>query len=260
MNQRNVLITGASGGIGYEMAKIFAQNHYGLILVARSRGRLEEMRSEFSTLGVRVVILEKDLTRPNAAQEMYEELSRCNLRVHVLVNNAGFGEYGFFHRIPLQQQLQMMQLHMTVLTELTYLFAQDMIKQQYGRILNVGSISSFISTPMMSVYCATKAYVLAFSEALNSEFKGQGNISVTALCPGFTRTDFIMKAKFGQLETLINRIALPPDFVARQGYEALIRKKPVKVAGGLNVTMALLTRLIPRSWLQLAALMVFKDI
>lgn len=258
MENLNVLITGASSGIGYELLKIFAKKNNNLILVARNRGRLEAIRSELSGQDITVTIIEKDLTQPGAAAAVYEEVVKRNIRVHVLVNNAGIGLYGNFHQLPLQQQMRTIQLNIAALTELTHLFVRDMIVTKFGRILNIGSISSFISTPLMSVYAATKAYVLSFSESLNSELRSKGDISVTALCPGFTKTNFIKEANMGHLEDFVYRIAMSSSVVAQEGYKAVKKGKTIKVAGGLNSFMLILIRLLPRVWLQKLATKVFK--
>ncbi|WP_309118545.1 SDR family oxidoreductase [Paenibacillus sp.] len=258
MIHRNVLITGATGGIGYELAKRFAANRCNLILVARDRARLEEIRSELTAPEIDITIIDKDLTKPLSPSEVYEKTTRRNIRVHVLVNNAGIGWYGPFHQSPLQQQLRMIRLNAAAVTELTYLYAKDMVEDRYGRILNVGSISSFLPTPMMSVYAATKAYVSSFSEALNSELRGHGDISVTALCPGFTKTNFLEKANLQPLAALLDTIALDPAAVARDGYRALQEKKAIRVSGGLNKVLFALTRVLPRSWMRTSAALVFK--
>ncbi|TLS53209.1 SDR family oxidoreductase [Paenibacillus antri] len=258
MKHRNVLITGASGGIGYELAKRFAANQCNLILVARDRARLEEIRSELTAPEVDITIIEKDLTEPMSASEVYEETARRNIRVHVLVNNAGIGWYGPFRESPLRQQLRMIRLNATAVTELTYLYVNDMIEDRYGRILNIASISSFLPTPMMSVYAATKAYVSSFSEALNSELRNQGDISVTALCPGFTKTNFLEKANLQPMEALLGNIALDPAVVARDGYRALLGKKAIRISGGLNKFLYAMIRALPRSWMRTSAALVFK--
>jgi len=259
MENLNVLITGASSGIGYELAKRFAKNSRNLVLVARNREKLEAVRSELSGGGATVTLIDKDLSHPGAAAEVYEEARSRNLRIDVLINCAGVGLYGKFHQCTQEEQVRMLQLNMVALTELTHLCAKDMVERGYGRILNVGSISSFVSTPMMTVYAATKAYVLSFSESLNSELSGRGDISVTALCPGFTKTNFAKEAKLGKLEAWVNRIAMSPSVVARQGYEALRNKKPIQTVGGRNVFLYLWIRWLPRPWLQKAATFAFKD-
>ncbi|HZG77225.1 MAG TPA: SDR family oxidoreductase [Paenibacillus sp.] len=259
MEHRNVLITGAGGGIGSELARRYAKESGRLILVGRDRTRLERLRDELAGGGVSVTILSKDLSVPGAAAEVYEEVARERIPVHVLVNCAGVGAYGEFDRIPLERQVRMIQLNTVALTELTHLFLKDMIERRYGRVLNVASISSFLPTPLMSVYAATKAYVLSFSESLNSEVRAKGDIAVTACCPGFTKTNFIREAKLGGLEATIESLAMRPATVARAGHEAAERRKPVRIVGVANVALYVWTRILPRAWLQRAASIAFRD-
>lgn len=251
MSNRNVLITGASSGIGYELAKIFARERHNLILVARNRTKLEDIKTELTSYGVGIEVVEKDLIRPNAAQELYDHLCQKNIRVDILINNAGFGLRGDFNSLDTKTQLDMIQLNIVALTHLTHLFVQDMVKQGYGRIMNVGSIASFVSVPSMSVYAATKAYVLAFSEALNTELKDKGDIKVTALCPGPTYTNFAKAAKMGDQEELFNKMSLSASFVAEAGYEALKKGKPIEIpATSYAIGTIGFTRLLPRRLLQ----------
>ncbi|HZG86331.1 SDR family oxidoreductase [Paenibacillus sp.] len=259
MENLNVLITGASGGIGRELARAFASKNNHVILVARNEARLEELRAELSALGRVVTVIPKDLTEPGAALDVYDTLERQGVQVHVLVNNAGSGMYGSLEDLSLERQLRMIQLNLAALTELTHRFAQRMVERRFGRILNVGSISSFLPTPMMSVYAATKAYVLSFSEALDAELRGKGDISVTALCPGFTDTTFIRELNMGPLERLVARIAMQPADVARCGYEALRTKKAVAVAGRLNASLLCLCRLLPRAWVRRCMAAIFRE-
>jgi len=247
--KRNVLITGASSGIGYELAKIFANNGYNLILVARNKERLEQLRSELHQ--VKVTILAKDLSSPHAAQELYSQVQALQLPVDILINNAGYGMQGKFHQLDLEKQLNMVHLNIVALMELTHYFVQEMVSRKYGRIMNIGSIASFISTPSMSTYAATKAFVLSFSESLNSELKGKGDLCVTALCPGPTTTNFAQTANIaGDLETAFKRLSLPASFVAQAGYEAMMKKKAVVIPGkrfSLSVTS---TRFLSRNMIQ----------
>jgi len=259
MEHLNVLITGASGGIGYELAKMFASRNNHVILVARDEERLESIRAELSAQGRAVTVIPKDLTEPGAARHIYETLERCGIQIHVLVNNAGGGMYGNFAELSLERQLHMIHLNLMAVTELTHWFAQRMVEHRFGRILNVGSISSFLPTPSMSVYAATKAYVLSFSEALDAELGRRGDISVTALCPGFTNTEFIKDLNMGTLEPLIERIAMQPADVARCGYEALRKKKAVAVAGKRNASLVLVCRLLPRAWVRRCAAAIFRE-
>lgn len=249
MKNKTILITGASSGIGYEFAKIFAKENNNLILIARNKKRLEEIKQELGN-NMDIVIIQKDLSIPGAAQEIYTEVKNMNKSVDVLINNAGFGMQGQFAELSLERQLNMIQLNMMQLTEMTHLFAQSMVENQFGRILNVGSVASFVSTPSMSVYAATKAYVLSFSESLNSELKGKGDISVTTLCPGPTATNFVQAAEMDAYTDLFNRYGIPVARVAKIGYEAMKRKKTIVVPGKRFSASLLFIRLLPRKWIQ----------
>ncbi len=258
MKNRNVLITGASSGIGYEFAKIFAKKENNLILVARNRTRLEEIRAELMAKDITITIIEKDLSLPNAAMDVYNEVKSQNQRVDVLINSAGFGLQGNFDELNLQQQHNMMHVNMVSLTELTHLFVQDMIGQKFGRILNIGSIASFISMPSMSVYAATKAYVLSFSESLSNELKRYGDISVTALCPGPTKTNFVKAANMVSMEEMYNRFGMSASIVAQAGYEALIKGRPIEIPGKRFSLSIMATRFLPRKLVQKLMMIVNK--
>ncbi len=251
MENKNILITGASSGIGREFAKIFAKQQNNLILVARSRDKLEKLRSEIITEKIEITIIEKDLAQANAAQELYDIVTSKKIRVDGLVNNAGFGLYGYFIDIPIEQQLKMIQLNIVTLTHLTHLFVQDMIANGYGRILNVASIASFVATPSLTAYAATKAYVLSLSEALNTELRKHPNVTVTALCPGPTRTNFAEVASMeGRGRKLFTQYGMSAEEVAYQGYQALIREKPIIIPGKQFRLLVWATRFLPRKIVQ----------
>src|SRR6202522_4223637 len=189
MNQ-TALITGASGGIGYELAKLFAKDHYNLVLVARSAPKLtqfvDELRRQF---GVSAKAIPLDLTAASAPQFLFDQLQREGVAVDILVNNAGYGVLGEFAKIPLEDSLGQIQLNITALTHLTKLFLGSMIERRSGKIMNVASVAAFQPGPLMAVYYATKAYVILFSEALANELSSSG-VTVTCLCPGATDTGF----------------------------------------------------------------------
>ncbi|GAE34837.1 SDR family NAD(P)-dependent oxidoreductase [Halalkalibacter akibai] len=248
--KQTVLLTGASSGIGYEMAKIFAANHYHLILIARNKLKLEEIKQELNNPQIEITVIVKDLSVPGAANEVYKEIKQLNKHVDILVNNAGYGMTGPFFELDLNKQMNMIQLNIIALTELTHLFVQDMIKNNFGRIINVGSVASFVATPTMSVYAATKAFVLSFSESLHSELKQKGDIAVTALCPGPTKTNFATVANVGHLEEIFNVHGTTAQEVALSGYNAMKKELPVVVPGWKFRSMVGLTRLLPRQLLQ----------
>jgi uncharacterized protein len=194
-NRKTALITGASSGIGYELAGLFASSGHDLVLVARNEQRLSRLAEELQQrIGVAVTVLVKDLAAPRAAEEIVVELQNRSLHVDILVNNAGFGEYGPFHETSLERKLQMIQVNVAELTQLTRLLLSGMLERNSGNILNIGSTASFAPGPFVAVYSATKAYVLSFSEALAEELKGTG-VTVTVLCPGSTETEFAERAK-----------------------------------------------------------------
>jgi hypothetical protein len=184
------LVTGASSGIGYQLAKLFAKDDKNIVIVARSRDKLEDLKKEVEAKhGTKVKVLVEDLSDPKAPQEIFSELGKEGVNVDVLVNNAGFPVYGKFAETSLQEELDMIQVHITSLTHLIKLFMQKMMKDKPGWILNVGSTAGFVPEPLQAVYGASKAFVLSFTEALANELQGTG-VGVTCLCPGVTDTRF----------------------------------------------------------------------
>ena len=244
---KNVLITGASSGIGLELAKIFAQNGFNLILIARREERLRAAAAQLqSGYGSEVTLLVKDLFRKGAAQEIVDELRAWNLPVDILVNNAGFGALGAFHKMEPEKIFGMIQLNVTVLTLLTRLFLPDMLKRGYGKILNVASTAAFQPGPMMAVYYATKAFVLNFSEAITHELKGTC-ITVTTLCPGPTTSEFQKVAEMK--DALVARTGLmSAERVAKIGYRSLMKGKRVVIPGFRNRLGTWFSKYSPRSW------------
>ena len=241
--KQTALITGASAGIGLAFAQIFAEKGYDLILVARRKDALMQLATSFPKTNVTVIA--SDLSVPNAAQEVFDQVKAAQLSVDVLVNNAGFGDYGFFHESNWQKQQEMMQLNMIALTQLTHLFLPEMIARKSGKILNVASTASFQPGPLMSVYFATKAFVLHFSEAIANELAGTG-VSVTCLCPGATASEFQQVANL-ENSSMVKGRKLPTAYeVALYGYQALIKGKTVAIHGTLNYLMANSVRFSPR--------------
>jgi uncharacterized protein len=248
MNHRNgtALITGASGGIGYELAKLFAQDHYNLVLVARSGPKLaqvaEELKSQF---GISVTVVPIDLTLPNAPQALFEDVRRAGIQVDVLVNNAGYGVYGEFAKLPLMEDIGMLQLNVAALTVLTKLFLQPMLERRAGKILNVASTAGFQAGPMMAVYYASKAYVISFSEAVANELQGSG-VTVTCLAPGATDTGF--QGRAGTENSVLFRAVKPMDArtVALDGYRGLMAGKTLVISGFRNWLVAESVRFAPR--------------
>jgi short-subunit dehydrogenase len=251
--KNTALITGASNGIGLEMAKIHASKGGDLVLVARSKDKLDELKSELENqFRITVYTICKDLSAINAAQEVYEETKMQNIPIDFLINNAGFGNFGMFTDTDWNKELQMINLNMTTLTLFTKLYLQDMVKRRNGHIMNVASTAAFQSGPTMAIYSATKAYVLSFTEALSNEVKDKG-VKITALCPGATQTGFDTAA--GMQDSLLFKGKKLPSAkdVAEYGYNAMINGKTVAIHGILNYIMANSVRFTPRALVLLIA-------
>lgn len=244
---KTALITGASNGIGLELAKVHAKNGDNLVLVARNKTRLEEIKSDLEKqYKISVYIIAKDLSVVNSAQHVYDELKQQNISVDYLINNAGFGDFGMFAETAWEKEEQMIALNITTLTAFTKLFIKDMVKHGNGKIMNVASTAAFQSGPTMAVYYATKAYVLSFSEAVDNEVRDKG-VSVTTLCPGATESGF-QEAAAMQDSKLVKGKKLPTSKeVAEYGYSAMMKGKPVAIHGFMNYLMANSVRFIPRA-------------
>jgi len=244
MSRETVLITGASSGIGLELARLFAADKSNLVLVARSKVKLEELGEELRrSHGVEVLVLPQDLADPSAPQTIFDAIKGSV--VDVVVNNAGFGSVGTVADLSLQRQLEMIQVNMTALAHLTRLFLAGMIQRRQGGILNVGSTAGFQPGPNMAVYYATKAFVLSFTEALAEEVKGTG-VKVTCLAPGPTATGF--GADSGMEKSLVFKFGvMDAATVARYGYRGFCRGKVIVIPGLRNKLLAFSSRLAPRS-------------
>jgi short-subunit dehydrogenase len=248
-NRETVLITGASSGIGLELAKCFAADGCRLILVARSQDALEKLAEELRCKNkIEAVVLSADLSLPETPKLIFEKLSAQNISVDLLVNNAGFGLHGAFAELPLQRQLEMLQVNITALTEITGLFLPGMIARRRGGILNVGSVAGFLPGPGMAVYYATKAYVLLFTEALAEELAGTG-LTVTVLCPGPTATNFSQVAR-GQKLRRIQTSKMSAETVACCGHRAYRHGRLLAVPGFGNHFLIFLTRIMPRCFVR----------
>ncbi len=234
------LITGASSGIGLELARILARERYDLVLVARNGQRLEEIAAELKPAKVQTI--QKDLTLAGAT----EDIHRAIAKVDVLVNNAGYTVFGKFAETPLADELNMMQLNMTALVVLTKLYVPGMIAAGSGRILNVASTAAFQPGPLMAIYYATKAFVLSFSEAIGNELEGTG-VTVTALCPGPTASGFQERGKMQDSRLVKGKKIMDARTVAEAGYKAMIAGKPVVIPGVKNKLLAQSIRFSPRS-------------
>jgi short-subunit dehydrogenase len=242
---QTALITGASFGIGLELARVFAREGYNLVLVARSADKLRQLASELEKLhGTRSLILAVDLTEPGSPAYLLDQTKRADIQVDVLVNNAGFGQYGLFVDNDLEECLQQIQLNVTTLTHLTRLYLPAMVERKSGRIMNVASAAAFQPGPLMAVYFATKAYVLHFSEALANELNGTG-VTVTSLCPGATATEFHKRAKATGMR-MLKMGAMDAKTVAEDGYRGLMAGRPVVISGFKNWLVAQSVRFSPR--------------
>lgn len=243
------LVTGATEGIGYELAKCFARDRHDLVLVARSREKLERVASELSaSCGVRVSTVVQDLSVQDGARRLFDEVRRRQIAVDVLVNNAGVGTYGLFADADLEQELAMMQLNMSSLTALTKLFLPQMLQRRRGRILNVASTAAFEPGPLMAVYYATKAYVLSFTEALANELQDSG-VAASVLCPGPTRSGFEERAGMSASKLFRRRGVMKASDVAEIGYREFMKGKTTIIPGLRNKILVFSVRLGSRKLL-----------
>ena len=241
------LITGASNGIGLELAKIHASKGGDLVLVSRNKSKLDELKTELENYyKVKVYTIGKDLSTPNSAKEVYDETTKQKIQIDYLINNAGFGDFGMFLETDWNKELQMINLNITTLTQFTKLYLQDMVKRRSGKIMNVASTAAFQSGPTMAVYFATKAYVLSFSEAIDNEVRDKG-LTVTALCPGATESGFQAAAAMEE-SNLVKGKKLPSSKeVAEYGYVSMMKGKTVAIHGIMNWIMASSVGFLPRS-------------
>lgn len=247
MKRQTALITGASSGIGLDLSRLFARDGCDVVLVARSREALQALADELATRhGIEAHVFAADLARPESPRELAAAVAARGLEIDFLVNNAGFGLAGRFADLDLETELRMIQVNVAALTALTGLFLPPMLARRRGRILNVASTAAFQPGPLMAVYYATKAYVLSLSEAIAEEVRGTG-VTVTALCPGPTATGFADTAAMSR--SRLFRLAQPAKSmdVARAGYRAMLRGKPIRVTGAANLLLAQSVRIAPRA-------------
>ncbi len=246
------LITGASGGLGEEMARQLAPRGIHLLLVARREDKLQALAAELAEKhGIQTGVMALDLADPGAAAELEREAEFRRIDIDFLINNAGYGLYGEFAHSDRTEQLDMLQLNIVTLTELTHRFLPGMLSRGRGRIMNVASTAAFLPGPLMATYYASKAFVLSFSEGLAEELRGSG-VAVTALCPGPVETGFQDRASLGESVMLSgpSRFSvLSAQDVARQGLEAMMRGDAVCIPGGVNRAQLLMTKLMPRKYL-----------
>jgi short-subunit dehydrogenase len=243
--RERVLVTGASNGIGLELARVLAREGSDLILVARNQGTLDQVARDLSsTYKTSAHAVSADLASPDGARGLMDEIARAGLTVDVLVNNAGFGLFGPFAATPLASEQRMIDLNVSTLVALTKLCLPRMIERRRGRVLNVASTAAFLPGPNMAVYYATKAFVLSFSEAIGEELRGTG-VTVTTLCPGPTETAFQEVAGL-QKSRLFHRAKMTAAAVAEAGYRGMLAGQAVVIPGATNRMVPVLVRLLPR--------------
>lgn len=238
------LITGATQGIGYELAKLFAEDGYNLVMVARTEEDLQQRAKEFTQqYGINVITIAKDLIQPKAAFEVYEEVKSKGITIDVLVNDAGQGQYGLFAESDINRLQDIIQLNIISLTVLTHAFLKDMIAKDKGRILQLASVASELPGPWQAVYHATKAYVLHLTEVIINEIKDT-NVTMTALQPGATDTDFFRKADMLNSKVMDSKLADPAK-VAKDGYDALMKGDDKVVSGMKNKINVVMSNIMP---------------
>lgn len=246
-NQKYVLITGATSGIGYELARLFAQDKYNLVNVARSVEELQSCEAEFIDYGVEIISIAKDLSDREQVFELCEQVRSKGIHIDILVNDAGQGLYGEFKDTDLERELATIDLNIGATVILTKHFLQAMVERNEGKILNLASIASKLPGPRQSVYHATKSFILSFSEALRSELS-ETNITVTALLPGVTDTDFFRKAEMLDSKAVQDKDAIAdPADVAKDGYDALMAGDDKVISGFKNKVQVAMTNLMPDS-------------
>lgn len=246
---QTALVTGASAGIGVDLAECFAREGYNLVLTARSEGALTEVANRLAQAhGVKAVAIAQDLGAIGGGSALYEAIKSRSIDIDVVVNNAGYGHAGALTSSDLATQLGMIDLNVRALVELTYLYWDGMLKKRRGGVLNVASTAAFQPGPLMANYYASKAYVLSFSEAIWEEARGTG-VHVSCLCPGPTVSKFRERAGTGKTRLAQASKVMASGPVARMGYEAWKRNQPVKVTGGRNAFQAGLVKYIPRKTL-----------
>ena len=244
MITETALITGASSGIGLHLAHEFARRGHPVVITAPVESELQRIRETFKTnYNITARVIAKDLEQPNAAQEIFDELESASVEVDILVNNAGHGFHGNWWELPIEKDISMLRLNVEAVLRLTKLFLRPMLRRNRGRILNTASVAGFEPGPLLATYFATKAFVLSWSEALAAELNKTA-ISVTALCPGVTDTDFFEKADAENIQGRQSSNVMSPQEVAKVGYKAMIDGELFVVPGGINKAMVAARRIM----------------
>ncbi len=238
------LITGSTSGIGKEFTYILAKEKYNLVIVDKYDEKLENQKEELEKkYGIKVKNIMKDLSIESSYNEIYNEVLKDNIEIDLLINNAGFATFPNYINISLKEQRNLIMVNIMAVIQLSYLFGKDMVKRRKGKIANISSISSFIPGPYMSTYYASKAFVQSFTESIYEELKPY-NVSVTAICPGPTRTNFEKRAKMEKSYMFRKLKVDNPRFVAEKAYKAIVNNKVVYVVGFYNKMLTFLTRFI----------------
>ena len=242
--QKTALITGATSGIGRELARLFAQDKYNLVIVARSQDELSSTAAELQQYGVQVTTIAKDLMQRQAPFELYDEVKAKGIRIDALVNDAGQGQYGSFTTTDLNRELDIVQLNIGATVALTKFYLQEMVARNEGKILQLASLASELPGPLQSVYHGTKAFVLSFTESIQEENK-DSNVTITALLPGLTDTDFFNKADMTRAKNVAEGGAMSAADVAKDGYKALMNGDKRIIAGFLNNAQVAMSNILP---------------
>ncbi len=241
------VVTGASGGLGLEFAKLCAADGYNVVLAARNENKLEEIKAQLEAdYKIRAYVCPVDLSAVDAAEDVYRFTEEKNLPVEILINNAGFGDAGAFHERDWKKQYEMVQVNIVALMQLTHLYTPDMIRRKKGRIMNLSSVAAFCAGPYMSIYYASKEFVRSFSEAVAEEVRGTG-VTVTAVCPGPTATGFEKAADMGDQSTMFKKAASASE-AAKIGYRAMKRGKTLCYVGSYTKLMGFGTRFVSRKF------------
>ena len=256
MGKTYALITGASSGIGRELAEVFARDRHNLILVARSEEKLEKLAAALQKkYGIDAAAMPADLSVPDAAERLHEKTKERGYEVDNLVNSAGFGDWGGFLDSDWKRQSDMVQVNITALMQMTGLYGKDMRKRGFGHILNLSSVAAFCAGPYMSVYYASKGYVLSFSQAVAEELAGTG-VTVTALCPGPTSTGFESAAQMKNSKMFTSLHTATAKEVAEYGYRAMQKGKVTAFHGRVTKAVNIGSRLFSRKAVRKAALWI----
>lgn len=238
------LVTGASSGIGFELSRLFAKDKINLVIVARNKEKLEELKKDLEqNFQINAVVIQKDLSGINSAEEVFNEIESLNITIKYLINNAGAGDYGNFASADIKRQEEIINLNILSLVKLTRLFLPKLSQIEKSRILNIASVAGFLPGPMMSVYFATKAFVISFSQSISYELSGK-NPTVTCFCPSATKTNFENAAN-AQRAVLFQSAAANVESVAKTGYKAMMKGQDIVIYGFTNRIFLFLADLLP---------------